>query len=68
MSDKELDSTIQAYKATHPNDGETIVTDRLRSLQIRMPRRRIGESIRQGDPSGTEEKNSLDNQTLKVSC
>ena len=68
MSDQELDSTIQAYKATHPNDGETIVTDHLRSLQIHMPRRRIGESIRQGDSSGTEEKNSLDNQTLKVSC
>ena len=31
VSDQELDSTIRAYKATHPNDGETIVTGYLRS-------------------------------------
>ena len=56
VSDQELDSTIQAYKATHPNDGETIVTGHLRSLQINVPRRRIRESIRRVDPSGTEER------------
>lgn len=53
MSDQ--DSTIQAYKATHPNDGETIVTGHLRSLEINVSRRRIRESIHQVDPSGTEE-------------
>ena len=38
MSDQELDSIMQAYKATHPNDGEPIVTDHLKSLQINVPR------------------------------
>ena len=56
VSDQELDSAIQAYKATHPNDGETIVTGHLRSLQIYVPRRRIRESICRVDPSGTEER------------
>ena len=56
VSDQELDSIIQAYKATHPNDGETIVTGHLRSLQINVPRRRIRESIHRVDPSGTEER------------
>ena len=59
MSDQELDSIIQAYKATHPNDGETIVTDHLKSLQIDVPRRRVRESIHQVDPSGTEERAHL---------
>ena len=56
VSNQELDRSIQAYKATHPNDGETIVTGHLRSLQINVPRRRIRESIRRVDPSGTEER------------
>ena len=35
-----------AYKANHPNDEETIVTDHLRSLQIQMcPGEGLGNSF-----------------------
>ena len=52
---EELDG-IQACKANHPNDEETFVTGRLRSLQINVPRRRIRGFIYWVDPSGTEER------------
>ena len=45
MTDEELDGIIQSYKATHPNDGEQIITGYLRSVGMCIPRRRIRESF-----------------------
>ena len=56
VSDQELDSTIETYKATHPNDGENMVTGSLRSSGIYVRRKRIRESIHRVDPSGIEER------------
>ena len=40
VTDEELDGIIQSYKATHPNDGEQIITGYLRSVGICIPMRR----------------------------
>ena len=56
VSDQDLDSVIESYKATHPNDGENMVSCCLRSHGIYVPRRRIRESIHRVDPSGSEER------------
>ena len=56
VTDEELDGIIQSYKATHPNDGEQIITGYLRSVGMCIPRRRIRESIHRVDPAGVEER------------
>ena len=56
MTDEELDGIIQSYKATHPNDGEQIITGYLRSVGMCIPRRRIRESIHRVDHAGVEER------------
>ena len=52
ISDRELNSLIQTYKTTHPNDGESTVIGHLRSCVVRVPRSRIRDSIHRVDPSG----------------
>ena len=56
ISDHELDSLIQCYKETHPNDGEAMTIGHLRSCGVHVPRARIRGSIHRVDPSGVEER------------
>jgi len=56
VSDQKLDTTIESYKVTHPNDGENMVMGYLRSFGMYVPRRRIRESIHRIDPSRIEER------------
>lgn len=56
ITDRELDSLIQSYKATHPNDGEAMVIGHLRSCEVHVPRSRIRESIHRVDPCGIIER------------
>lgn len=56
VTDEELDGIIQSYKATHPNDGEQIITGFLRSIGMCIQSRRITESIHRVDPAGVEER------------
>ena len=55
ISDQELDSLIQSYKETHPNDGEAMIIGHLRACEVYIPRSRIRESIHRVDPIGVEE-------------
>ena len=52
ISDRELDSLIQTYKVTHPNDRESMVIGHLRSCEVRVPRSRVRDSIHRIDPRG----------------
>lgn len=56
LTDQELDSTIESYKARHPNDGEIMVGGFLRSTGIYVTRKRVRESIHRVDPSGVQER------------
>ena len=56
ISDQDLDSIISAYVATHPNDGERMLTGHLRSLNVFVQRSRIRESIHRVDPVGVADR------------
>ena len=56
ITDQELDAVVQDYKASHPNDGESMVCGHLRGLGLHISRSEVRASVHRVDPSGVEER------------
>ena len=52
ISDSELDDIVKEITTIYPHSGEKVITGRLRSQDIRVPRYRIRNSIQRVDPVG----------------
>jgi hypothetical protein len=52
ISDNQLDTMIKEITTLFPNCGEKTVSGRLKSVDVRVPRRRIRESLQRVDPIG----------------
>ena len=55
ISERELDTIILSYKATHPNDGEVMIIGHLRSCQICVPRSEVRQ-IHRVDFTGVNQR------------
>lgn len=56
MNDSDLDTLVTRIKVQHPNNGEVMVAGYLASEGVRVPRKRLRDSIHRIDPAGVEER------------
>ena len=70
ISDNQLDAIIKEITTLFPRSGEKTVSGRLRSYNIRVPRRRVRESLQRVDPSGIRSrcKGVLQRRKYYVEC
>lgn len=70
ISDNQLDAIIKEITTLFPKSGEKTVSGRLRSYNIRVPRRRVRESLQRVDPSGIRSrcKGVLQRKKYYVEC
>lgn len=52
ISENELDELMQYIKIDHPHDGEVMMQGHLLSLNVKIRRKHLRESIRRVDPAG----------------